>query len=148
MLYIVLRVTSPQSCPTLCDPMDCRPPGSFLHWIPQAKILERVSMPSSRISSWRTQDQTWISCVYWIAGGFFTTSITYIYTSRIISFYNWKFVLLAHVYPFPLHPMCLIFYIPHTMEIIYYLFFSVWLISLSLMLSKIIHAIKNGKISL
>ena len=94
------------------------------------------------------KDQTCISCVYWITGGFFTTSITYIYTPRIISFYNWKFILLAHVYPFPLHTMCLIFYIPHKMEIIYYLFFSVWLISLSLMLSKIIHAIKNGKISL
>ena len=45
MLYIVLRVTSPQSCPTLCDPMDCRPPGSFLHWIPQAKYWSGFPCP-------------------------------------------------------------------------------------------------------
>ena len=29
-----------QSCPTLCDPMDCSPPGSSLHGISQARILE------------------------------------------------------------------------------------------------------------
>ena len=29
-----------QSCPTLCDPMDCSPPGSSVHWILQARILE------------------------------------------------------------------------------------------------------------
>ena len=40
-----------QSCLTLCDPMDCSPPGSFVHGIFQAKILERVAMPSPRGSS-------------------------------------------------------------------------------------------------
>ena len=29
-----------QSCPTLCNPVDCSPPGSSIHGIPQAKILE------------------------------------------------------------------------------------------------------------
>ena len=29
-----------QSCPTLCDPMDCSPPGSSVHGIFQAKVLE------------------------------------------------------------------------------------------------------------
>ena len=29
-----------QSCPTLCDPMDCSPPGSFIHGIFQARVLE------------------------------------------------------------------------------------------------------------
>ena len=29
-----------QSCPTLCDPMDCSPPGSSAHGIPQARVLE------------------------------------------------------------------------------------------------------------
>ena len=33
-----------QSCPTLCDPMDCSPPGSSVHGIPQARILERVAI--------------------------------------------------------------------------------------------------------
>ena len=35
------------SCPTLCDPRDCNPPGSSVHGILQARILERVTMPPS-----------------------------------------------------------------------------------------------------
>ena len=35
------------SCPTLCDPMDCRLPGSPVHGILQARILERVDIPFS-----------------------------------------------------------------------------------------------------
>ena len=37
-----------QSCPTLCDPMDCGPPGSSVHGILQARILEWVAMLSFR----------------------------------------------------------------------------------------------------
>ena len=37
-----------QSCPTLCNPMDCSPPGSSVHGILQARTLEWVAMPSSR----------------------------------------------------------------------------------------------------
>ena len=40
-----------QSCPALCNPMDCSPPGSSVHEILQARILEWVAMPSSRGSS-------------------------------------------------------------------------------------------------
>ena len=40
-----------QLCPTLCDPMDCSLPGSCVHGILQARILEWVAMPSSRGSS-------------------------------------------------------------------------------------------------
>ena len=57
-----------QSCTTLCDPIDCSPPGSSLHWILQARILERVAISFSRGSSW-TRDQTQVSR---IAGRFFT----------------------------------------------------------------------------
>ena len=46
-----------QSCPTLCDPMDCGPPGSSVHGILQARILERVATSFSRGSSW-PRDQT------------------------------------------------------------------------------------------
>ena len=35
-----------QSCPTLCDPMDCSQPGSSVHGILQARILEWVAIPS------------------------------------------------------------------------------------------------------
>ena len=34
-----------QSCPTLCDPMDCSPPGSSVHGISQARTLEWVTVP-------------------------------------------------------------------------------------------------------
>ena len=54
-----------QSCLTLCDPMDCSPPGSSVHGILQARILEWVVKPSSRGSS-RPRDRisiSYISCV-------------------------------------------------------------------------------------
>ena len=40
-----------QSCPTLCDPVDCSLPGSFVHGIFQARILEWVAISFSRASS-------------------------------------------------------------------------------------------------
>ena len=54
-----------RSCPTLCDPMDSIPPGSSVHKIFQARILELVPISSSRISS-QPRDRTqvsWVSCV-------------------------------------------------------------------------------------
>ena len=36
-----------QSCPTLCDPMDCSPPGFFVHGIFQAGVLEWVAIAFS-----------------------------------------------------------------------------------------------------
>ena len=50
-----------QSCPTLCDPMDCSPPGSSVHGIFQAGRLEWVALPFSRGSSW-LRDWTQVSC--------------------------------------------------------------------------------------
>ena len=51
-----------QSCPTLCNPKDCSPPGPSVHGTLQARILEWVAMPSSRGCS-QPKDQTHISCV-------------------------------------------------------------------------------------
>ena len=51
-----------QSSPTLYNPMDCSPPGSSVHGIPQARILEWGTMPSSRGSS-PPRDQTRVSYV-------------------------------------------------------------------------------------
>ena len=51
-----------QSCPTLCNPMDCSPPGSSVHGILWARILEWVTMPSSRGSS-SPRDRTCVSYV-------------------------------------------------------------------------------------
>ena len=42
----VLCVLVIQMCPTLCDPMVCNPPGSFVHGILQARILEWVAFLS------------------------------------------------------------------------------------------------------
>ena len=57
-----------QSCLTLCDPMVCSLPGSSVHGILPARILDWVAYPFSRGSS-HPKDQTGVSC---IAGGFFT----------------------------------------------------------------------------
>ena len=66
-LQALIRVT--QSCPSLCDPADCSPPGSSAHGILQARILECVEISFSRRSS-RPRNQTQVSC---IAGRFFTS---------------------------------------------------------------------------
>ena len=47
---------------TLCAPMDCSPPGSSVHGIPQARILEWVVTSFSRGSS-QPRDRTCISCI-------------------------------------------------------------------------------------
>ena len=48
-----------QSCSILCDPMDCSPPGSSIHGILQARILEWVAMPSPRVTN------TWTALTMW-----------------------------------------------------------------------------------
>ena len=48
---VQVKMLVTQSCPTLCDPMDCSPPGSSVHGILQARILEWVAIPFSRGSS-------------------------------------------------------------------------------------------------
>ena len=65
--YPTVCVLVTQSCPTLCDPIDCSPPNSSVHVSFQARILEWVAILFSRGSSW-PMDQTAVSC---IAGRFF-----------------------------------------------------------------------------
>ena len=50
--YMCVHTKSLQLCLTLCDPMDCSLPGTFVHGILQVRILEWVAIPSSRVSSW------------------------------------------------------------------------------------------------
>ena len=61
-----------QSCPNLCDPMDYILPGSSVHGVSQARILQWVAMPSCRGSSW-PRNRTQVSSISWLAGGFFIT---------------------------------------------------------------------------
>ena len=55
-----VKVLVTQSCVTLCDPMDCSPPGSSVRGILQARILEWVAISFSRGSS-PPRDWTWVS---------------------------------------------------------------------------------------
>ena len=67
-----VKVLAAQLCPTLCDPLDCSLPGSSVHGILQARILEGVTISFSRGSS-RPGNQTWVSCT---VGRFFTNWAT------------------------------------------------------------------------
>ena len=64
-----MLVKSLQSCPPLCKPMDCSPPGSSVHGILLARTLEWVAMPSSRGSPDPGIER--VSPAF--AGSFFTT---------------------------------------------------------------------------
>ena len=64
----------------LCNPMDLSPPSSSDRGILQARILESVAMPSSRVSSWPRDGSASLSPA--LTGGFFTTSATWGSRSR------------------------------------------------------------------
>ena len=51
-----------QSCPTLRGSMGCNPPGSSVHGVLQARILEWVAISSSRGFS-RSRDRTYLACI-------------------------------------------------------------------------------------
>ena len=85
-----MKVLVTQLCPTLFNPLDCSPPGSFVHGILQGRILRWVAYPFARGSS---QPRV-------IAGRFFTIwatweapcnvnvyQITILYTMHILQFY-------------------------------------------------------------
>ena len=57
-----VEVLVAQSYPALCNPMDCSPPGSSVHGILQAKILEWVAISFSR-RSLQPRDRTQVSCI-------------------------------------------------------------------------------------
>ena len=65
VFFLCVHVKSLQSCPTLCDPIDCSPPSFSVHGILQVRTLEWAAMPSFRGSSW-PRDWIWVSCVSWI----------------------------------------------------------------------------------
>ena len=82
MMCLGLCVLVAQSCPTLCDPMDYSPPGSSVHRILQARILEWFAIPFSRGSS-QPRDWNRVSC---IAGRCFTSWATWDFNSP---YYNY-----------------------------------------------------------
>ena len=69
-LPVEVKMLVAQSCLTLCDPMDCSPPGSSVHGTLQARILEWIAVLSSRGSS-RPRDRariSYVSCFVWQVG--------------------------------------------------------------------------------
>ena len=82
-IYACVCAQSLQSCLTLCNPVDCSPPGSSVYGILQARILEWVATSSSRGSSW-PRDWTSSSC---IADEFFTAEPPGKHMSRV---FRWK----------------------------------------------------------
>ena len=71
--HVKVKALVTQSCPTVCDPMGCSPPGPSVGGISQARILEWVVLSFSRGSS-RSRDRTRVSC---IAGSFLTIWATW-----------------------------------------------------------------------
>ena len=67
-----VKVLVAQLCPTFCNPMDSSLPGSSVHGILQAKILEWVANLFSK-GSFQPRDQIPVSCSI---GGLFTISVT------------------------------------------------------------------------
>ena len=67
-----------QSCPTLCGPMYCSPPGSSVQGVLQARKLGLVAMPFSReCSQTRDEPTTHTSMSLALAGGFFIIGTTW-----------------------------------------------------------------------
>ena len=94
-----------------CDSLDCSPPGSSVHGIPQTKILEWVAIFFSRGSS-RLRDQTCVSCISCIAGRFFTSELSgqhnrCVFTVTLVSVvtrdqvfcYDWKIIHYSRIRP-------------------------------------------------
>ena len=104
LLYDKWHVTSKQNvwsevtqlCPTLCDPTDCSSPGSSVHGIFQAWILEWVFVSLSRGSSW-PRDRTWVSRV---VDRRFTVWATREAHNRMYKPYKFFFLPLKNPFPF------------------------------------------------
>ena len=75
-MHVCIHTKSLQSCPALCDPVDDSPPGSSVHGILQARILEWTAvsfsgdLPNPGIESASLMSPT-------LAGSFFTTGATW-----------------------------------------------------------------------
>ena len=84
-----------QSCPTLCKPMNCSPPGSSVHGILQARILEWDAFSFSKGSSW-PRDLTQVSCtagrffIVWATGDIpFCKIFVQIFCQFLIGLFDW-----------------------------------------------------------
>ena len=93
-----VHAKSLQSCPALCYPTDCSPPGSPVSGIFQARIMEWVAMPPSRIFLTQEWNSHFMSPV--LAGRFFTTNANlkpmYMFSSAQFSYSVMSSALWSH----------------------------------------------------
>ena len=89
--WVLLKPLVAQSCPALCNPMDCSLPHSSVHGILQARILEWVAIHFSKGSSW-PRDRTQVShtavsffTVWAIRGARSSLAIYFVYASVYMS---------------------------------------------------------------
>ena len=87
-----------QSCPTLCDPMDCNSPGSSVRGLLQARILEWVAISSSRGSS-GPRDQT---CLLRLLHCRQIALLLKYWGSKLVSLKNLRKTECGHHYPWEL----------------------------------------------
>ena len=80
----IVKVLVIQACPTLCDPMDCSLQGSSVYGVLQARILEGVAIPFSRVSS-QPRNQTRVSS---IVGRFLTVQATREAPNSLQTYFN------------------------------------------------------------
>ena len=75
-----------QSCPTLSDPIDCSPPGSFIHGIFRARVLEWGAIAFSEHHSW---EASILQCF-----AFFMVQLSHLYMTigKAIALIKWTFV--------------------------------------------------------
>ena len=113
-MCVCVCVLVAQLCLTLCDPIDYSPPGSSVHGILQARILEWVAILFFS-GSCRPRDWTCISCS---AGRFFTIwatreahfSYMFIFSGRMyIESFNFSFFLPLALPPYLPHPLVSVF---------------------------------------
>ena len=146
--------------------MDCSPPGSSVHGISQARILKWVAISFSRGSSW-LKNQTRVSCIgrqipyHWAtreAPIYFKHSINSVYISISISQFlpSCSFSLGFHTYALyvcvstsalQIRSSIPFSWVAHMCMKISCLFFSFWLTSLYMTVSRSIHVSANGTIS-
>ena len=86
-----------QSCPTLSDPMDCSPPGSSVHGIFQARVLE------------------WGAIAFWVYTNILSFLIQIIYIFTVFFLFGQKFINFIHLFKEPISDL-----------LIFPLFFSVF----------------------
>ena len=90
-----------------CNPMDCSPPGSSVHGISQARILEWVAVSFSRLCSW-PRDRTSVSCIgrqilfHWAT----REALTFMYRIVLI----WKKIVATHTHIETEHLHLYVFY--------------------------------------